>query len=68
MKITAFPACYSYWLAAAAFYALAKVFEYKDEAIHSAGLLLSGHTLKHLAAATACYFILRYFQIRKPIG
>jgi hypothetical protein len=57
-----------YWLAAAAFYALAKVFEYKDEAINSAlGQLLSGHTLKHLAAAAACYFILRYFQTRKPI-
>lgn len=57
-----------YWLAAAALYALAKVFEYKDETIYSAGQILSGHTLKHLAAAAACYFILRYFQARKPIG
>jgi len=57
-----------YWLAAAALYALAKVFEYKDDTIYSAGQFLSGHTLKHLAAAAACYFILRYFQTRKPIA
>jgi hypothetical protein len=57
-----------YWLAAAALYALAKVFEYKDDAIYTAGEILSGHTLKHLAAAAACYLILRYFQTRKPIG
>lgn len=57
-----------YWLIAAALYLVAKVFEYSDAAIYSAGQILSGHTLKHLAAAAACYAILRYFQVRKPIG
>ena len=56
-----------YWLAAAALYALAKVFEYKDDAIYSAGYLLSGHTLKHLAAAAGCLVILRHFQNRQPV-
>jgi Ceramidase len=56
-----------YWIAAAALYALAKVFEFTDAAIYSAGNLLSGHTLKHLAAAAACLALLRYFQTRRPI-
>src|SRR6476660_2569292 len=57
----------SYWLIAAGLYALAKLFEYYDAAIYSFGSLLSGHTLKHLAAAAACFAILRYFQTRRPI-
>jgi hypothetical protein len=56
----------SYWWVAAAFYALAKLFEFLDHSIHSIGSILSGHTLKHLAAATACLAILRYFQTRRP--
>jgi len=65
-----FPAKYtgtSWWLIAAALYALAKLLEFYDRAIYSVGSLLSGHTLKHLAAASACYAVLRYFQTRKPI-
>ena len=54
-----------YWILAAALYALAKVFEFSDSAIFSAGYLLSGHTLKHLAAAAACFAILRCFQTRR---
>ncbi len=57
----------SYWVIAAAFYALAKLLEFYDGAIYSAGSILSGHTLKHIAAAAACYAILRYFQKRQPI-
>jgi hypothetical protein len=57
-----------YWIAAVALYALAKVFEFSDRAIYSAGYLLSGHTLKHLVAAAACFAILRYFQTRRPIS
>jgi hypothetical protein len=57
----------NYWIAAGVLYALAKVFEFTDEAIYSVGNLLSGHTLKHLAAAAACFAILRYFQTRQPI-
>jgi hypothetical protein len=58
----------SYWLVAAALYALAKLFEFYDGAIYSFGSILSGHTFKHLAAAAACFAILRYFQARQPIG
>jgi hypothetical protein len=57
----------SYWVAAAALYALAKLFEYLDQKIFAAGSILSGHTLKHLAAAAAAFAILRLFQTRGPI-
>jgi len=57
----------SYWFIAAALYALAKVFEFSDEAIFSIGSVVSGHTLKHLFASAACFAILRYFQMRRPI-
>jgi hypothetical protein len=57
-----------YWITAAALYGLAKVFEFSDGAIYSAGLVVSGHTLKHLAAAAACFAILRYFQTRRLIA
>ena len=57
-----------YWLIAAALYALAKLLEFYDGAIYSAGSILSGHTLKHLVAAAACVAILRYFQKRRPIS
>jgi hypothetical protein len=32
------------------------------------GNVLSGHTFKHFAAATACYAILRYFQTRRQVA
>lgn len=57
----------SYWLIAAALYALAKVFEFNDHEVFSIGWILSGHTLKHFAAAAACLVILRYFQKRRLI-
>ena len=57
-----------YWFIAAALYALAKVLEHFDGAIYSIGHFVSGHTLKHLAAAAACFAILRYFQTRQPIA
>ena len=57
-----------YWIVAAAIYALAKVLEHFDSAIYSIGHFVSGHTLKHLAAAAACFAILRYFQTRQPIA
>jgi hypothetical protein len=43
-----------YWLIAAMLYALAKLFEFYDSAIYSANTVLSGHTLKHFAAAAGC--------------
>jgi hypothetical protein len=68
--LAVYPAKYTdgrYWLIAAGLYALAKLFEFSDVAIYSFGHIVSGHTLKHLAAAAACFTLLRYFQIRRPI-
>jgi hypothetical protein len=56
-----------YWVIAAALYALAKLLELLYGAVYSASSLLSGHTLKHVAAAAACFAILRYFQGRQLI-
>jgi len=55
-------------LAVVGFYVLAKLLETCDRAVFSAGHLVSGHTLKHLAAAAAGWWILRMLQRRKPIG
>jgi hypothetical protein len=41
--------------------------EFLDEKIYSAGSIVSGHTLKHLAAAAAGFAILRLFMTRRPI-
>jgi hypothetical protein len=68
--LSLYPAKYTdgrYWLVAAALYALAKLLEFSDNAIYSFGHVVSGHTLKHLAAAAACFVLLRYFQLRRPI-
>ena len=50
-----------YWVFAG--YVLAKVFETFDRSFFDLGHLLSGHTLKHLAAAVAglfvCHMLLR---------
>jgi hypothetical protein len=50
-----------------AFYALAKVFEAADHQIFSVGQIVSGHTLKHLAAAASGYWILRMVKKRDLI-
>jgi len=57
----------SYWIIAAVLYALAKLLEFYDGAINSVVGSVSGHTLKHLAAAAACFMILRYFQTRRQL-
>jgi hypothetical protein len=55
-------------ITAAALYGLSKVLEYFDHAIYAAsGAIVSGHTLKHLAAAAACYALLRYIAQRRPL-
>ncbi len=51
----------------AGFYVLAKVLETLDKPIFRLGNIVSGHTLKHLAAALAGYWILRMLQRRRPI-
>jgi len=48
-------------------YALAKIFETFDRKIYSMGQVVSGHTLKHLVAATAGYWILRMLLMREPL-
>jgi hypothetical protein len=50
-------------------YVLAKVCEDPfDGAIFAQGGWVSGHTLKHLAAAAGAYWILRMLQARQPVG
>lgn len=48
-------------------YVLAKSFETFDRKIFALGHLVSGHTLKHLAAALAGYWVLRMLEKRKPL-
>jgi hypothetical protein len=48
----------------AAAYGVAKVVEVYDRQIYEAGQWLSGHTLKHLAAALGVYLLLRALQRR----
>ncbi len=50
--------------AALGFYVLAKILESLDRQIFSLGHQVSGHTLKHLAAALSAYWILRMLQRR----
>jgi len=52
----------------AGFYVLAKLLETFDKAVFSWGHVVSGHTLKHLAAAMAGFWILRMLQKRQPVA
>jgi hypothetical protein len=48
-------------------YVLAKACEHPgDAAIYALGHVISGHTLKHLAAAAGAYWVLRMLQKRRP--
>jgi hypothetical protein len=49
------------------FYVLAKILETADRKVFAIGQIVSGHTLKHLAAAAAGYWVLRMLERRKPI-
>jgi hypothetical protein len=51
----------------AGLYLLSKVFETFDKEIFRLGHIVSGHTLKHLTAALAGYWILRMIKRRRPI-
>jgi len=66
-----YPARYSgsacIWGALAS-YALAKVFEATDKPIFAMGHIVSGHTLKHLAAAGGVAFLAAMVQARQKIG
>lgn len=54
-------------LTVAGLYLLAKICETADRQIFSLGHLVSGHTLKHFAAAAAGFLILRMLQKRQPV-
>jgi hypothetical protein len=58
----------SYWFLAAGFYLAAKLLEHFDAKIYSALGVMSGHPIKHVAAACACYAIYLAFRTRQPIG
>ena len=65
------PARYSHGgdlLLAAGFYALAKICEMADPQIYSLGHIVSGHTLKHLAAAGAGFSIVGMLGRREPLA
>jgi dsRNA-gated channel SID-1-like protein len=49
------------------FYILAKVTEAADRQIFAFGHIVSGHTIKHLAAAAAGLWVLRMLQKRRPV-
>lgn len=49
------------------FYVLAKIFEILDRRVFDLGRVVSGHTLKHLSAAAAGYWILRMLQKREHV-
>jgi hypothetical protein len=51
----------------AGFYLLAKALELFDKRIYALGHIVSGHTLKHLMAAIAGYWILRMLERRRGI-
>jgi hypothetical protein len=53
-------------VAAMGFYVLAKVFEGLDRKIFDIGHIVSGHTLKHVAAALGVYWIFRMLAHREP--
>ncbi|MFZ0522662.1 MAG: hypothetical protein WAL95_16675 [Candidatus Acidiferrales bacterium] len=54
-------------IASLGIYALAKAFEAVDRPIFNLGGIVSGHTLKHIAAALSAYWILRMLQLRSPV-
>ena len=50
-----------------AIYAAAKAAEALDAQIYAVGEIVSGHTLKHLLAAAAVWWLLRMLQLRKAL-
>ncbi|MFH0344025.1 MAG: alkaline phytoceramidase [Chromatiales bacterium] len=71
LMIALFPPRYTRggdFFAVAILYALAKIAEHFDRAIFTAtGEIVSGHTLKHLLAAAAAFWLLRMLKLRTPL-
>jgi hypothetical protein len=55
-------------IVALGFYGLAKILEAADRPIFALGGIVSGHTLKHIAAAVSAYWVLRMLRLRTPLG
>ncbi|HEY3073617.1 MAG TPA: ceramidase domain-containing protein [Burkholderiales bacterium] len=55
-------------LIAVAIYAIAKLVEVLDSQIYALGHVVSGHTVKHLLAALAVWWLLRMLQLRAPLS
>ena len=55
----------SYFAAVVAFYVLAKLLETFDRQVFALGHIVSGHTLKHIVAGLAGYWILRMLERRR---
>jgi hypothetical protein len=51
-----------------ALYGVAKLAEMRDREIYAFGQWISGHTIKHLLAALAIYWILRMLRSRQPLS
>jgi hypothetical protein len=69
LQLWLFPARYThggYLVGVIAIYGAAKLFEVLDGPILSMGHVLSGHTLKHLTAALAAWWLLRGLDARRP--
>jgi len=49
-----------------AFYAAAKAAEALDATIYAFGHIVSGHTLKHVLAALAAWWLLDTLKLREP--
>jgi len=67
LLVLLFPAKYtrgSDFAVVVGFYVLAKLLEEADRQVFALGHIVSGHTLKHLAAAAASYWILRMLKKR----
>jgi len=54
------------WLAVLGLYLLALALDWLDEAIFAATGIVSGHTLKHVAAAVAGWMVLHHLRRRRP--
>lgn len=66
-----FPPRYSgthHWFIVLGMYAVAKVFEVADAPVYRLGGFLSGHTLKHLFAGLASWFIYRHLRDRVELN
>lgn len=51
-----------------AFYVIAKISEAADQQIFSLGRIVSGHTVKHLAAGVAGLWVVMMLRKREPVG